>query len=44
MNIELEQEILKDIEKKDLNQFAIYLGLDTEDLEDLYFEFDDYSR
>jgi len=46
MNNQLEQEILTEIKNKDLDEFASYLGIDTEDLEELYFDldFDDYSR
>lgn len=46
MNNQLEQEILTEVKNKDLKEFASYLGIDKEDLEELYFDvdFDDYSR
>jgi hypothetical protein len=46
MTKELEQEILEDLQDKNLSEYASYLGIDGEDLEEFYYdvEFDDYSR
>ena len=45
MTFELEKEVLEKSKQSGLQEFASYLGVDTEDLEDLYsdIDFDDYS-
>jgi len=45
MTFELEREISKDLKQSKLQEFASYLGIDLEDLEELYsdIDFDDYS-
>lgn len=45
MTFDLENEILEELKQSDLTDFASYLGVETEDLEDLYsdIDFDDYS-
>ena len=45
MAFELEKEILEDLNQSELQGFASYLGVDPEDLEELYsdIDFDDYS-
>ena len=45
MTFELEKEILEELNQSKLQEFASYLGVDPEDLEELYsdIDFDDYS-
>ena len=45
MEFELEKEISKNLNQSNLQGFANYLGVDPEDLEELYsdIDFDDYS-
>ena len=45
MTFELEKEILEELTQSGLHEFASYLGMDPEDLEELYsdIDFDDYS-
>ena len=45
MTFELEKEILEELNQSKLQEFANYLGVDPEDLEELYcdIDFDDYS-
>lgn len=46
MNKEIEKEILEEIQKNDLTDFAKYIGIDDEDIGYLYheIEMDDYSK
>jgi hypothetical protein len=45
MTFELEKEISEELKQSGLHGFASYLGVDPEDLEELYsdIDFDDYS-
>ena len=45
MDFELEKEILEELSHSDLTDFSNYLGVELEDLEELYsdIDFDDYS-
>jgi len=45
MTFEIEKEISEDLNQSELKEFASYLGVDPEDLEELYsdIDFDDYS-
>jgi hypothetical protein len=45
MDFELEKEISEELSQSDLTDFSNYLGVELEDLEELYsdIDFDDYS-
>lgn len=45
MTFEIEKEISENLNQSELKEFASYLGVDPEDLEELYsdIDFDDYS-
>ena len=45
MTFKLEKEISEELKQSELQEFASYLGVDPEDLEELYsdIDFDDYS-
>lgn len=45
MTFEVEKEILEELSQSDLTDFSNYLGVELEDLEELYsdIDFDDYS-
>lgn len=45
MTFEVEKEISEELSQSDLTEFSNYLGVELEDLEELYsdIDFDDYS-